>query len=291
VYKLETHPYRREVLLLFAAALLLFIFTVVVGILNGTDLVDLDRADVGHLRVLLTHVHVGTLGWITTSVFAATIWLFAPVRPPSGWRAAWPRVGAIASVAAITAYSIAFLTSTSWVRPVLGVVTAAVILVFFIWAVVQARTLTLSVPHWGMLVGLATSVTGGVLGVLWGILIASDQDIKTLPKDGEDAHPATMVVGFLIPVAVAMIEWGLRREDLEKKAPRAGFIQMVLLFLAGLSLMLGVLLDVVPLIMLNLPLEIAAVVIFLVRLWPAFRTVGLARASRRPTSPRRLLPS
>ena len=33
-----------------------------IGILNGTDLVDFDR------KVVLSHVHAGTLGWITTSV-------------------------------------------------------------------------------------------------------------------------------------------------------------------------------------------------------------------------------
>ena len=68
---MPTSPYGSEVRLLLRAALLLFTFTVVVGILNGTDLVNFDR------KVLLTHVHAGTLGWITLSVFAGSIWLFS----------------------------------------------------------------------------------------------------------------------------------------------------------------------------------------------------------------------
>ncbi len=60
------HPLRPEVRLLLQVAMVVFVWTVGIGILNGTDLVDFDRT------VLLSHVHAGTLGWITTSVFAAS---------------------------------------------------------------------------------------------------------------------------------------------------------------------------------------------------------------------------
>ena len=59
---MPTSPYASEVRLLLRSALVLFTFTVVVGILNGTDLMEFDR------KALLTHVHAGTLGWITMSV-------------------------------------------------------------------------------------------------------------------------------------------------------------------------------------------------------------------------------
>ena len=62
----EVHPLRREVRLLLQVAMAVFVWTVGIGILNGTDVVDFDR------KVLLSHVHAGTLGWITTSVFAAS---------------------------------------------------------------------------------------------------------------------------------------------------------------------------------------------------------------------------
>ena len=84
---LATHPYRPQIRLLLTTALILFVFTVVIGILNGTDIVDFDR------KVLLAHVHVGTLAWITLSVFASTLWLFAD-RPLDGWLGSWARVGA-----------------------------------------------------------------------------------------------------------------------------------------------------------------------------------------------------
>ena len=61
-----------DVKLLLLSALGIFMITVVIGILNGTDLIDLDRSS----PTLMTHVHAGTLGWITLSVFGAAIWLF-----------------------------------------------------------------------------------------------------------------------------------------------------------------------------------------------------------------------
>ena len=48
--------------LLLQVAMVVFVWTIGIGILNGTDVVDFDR------KVLLSHVHAGTLGWITTSV-------------------------------------------------------------------------------------------------------------------------------------------------------------------------------------------------------------------------------
>ena len=66
----DRHPLRGEITLLLRVAMTVFVWTVGIGILNGTDLVDFDQ------KVLLSHVHAGTLGWITTCVFAASLWLF-----------------------------------------------------------------------------------------------------------------------------------------------------------------------------------------------------------------------
>ena len=265
--ELRAHPYRSQIRLLLGTALAMFVFTVLIGILNGTDLVDFDR------KVLLTHVHIGTLAWITLSVFASTLWLFAtgPLEGAAGW---WARMGAPLAAGTIVVYDLLFFTTTGYLRPVVGGVAALTIVGWFAWAVGQARGLDVSVPMWGLLAALATSVTGGILGVLYGILIASSGDAKVLPSGGEDAHPATMVVGFLVPVGMAVVEWWLRPDEARTRATRAGFWQMALLFLGGFTLMLGVLLDVVPLIMLNLPFEIIAVIIFLRRNWASLRAVG-----------------
>lgn len=47
-----------------------FIYTVVIGTLNGIDAVTFER------KALMAHLHVGTLAWITTAVFAGALILF-----------------------------------------------------------------------------------------------------------------------------------------------------------------------------------------------------------------------
>ncbi len=77
----------RDVAPLLFAAMAIFVVTVVLGILNGTDLVDLPHG------ALLAHVHSGTLGWISLSVFAGAAWWpssctsppFGPTSPMSAW--------------------------------------------------------------------------------------------------------------------------------------------------------------------------------------------------------------
>jgi cbb3-type cytochrome oxidase subunit 1 len=69
-WSLATHPLRSEIKLLFLAALIVFIITVGIGVLNGQRLIQLSH------DVLLTHVHSGTLGWITLSVFATSLIIF-----------------------------------------------------------------------------------------------------------------------------------------------------------------------------------------------------------------------
>lgn len=249
-----------EIRLILAAALLLFTYTVVIGILNGLDLVTFDR------RPLLAHLHIGTLGWITMAVFAGSLALFGD---EASARRAWVRTTALAAPLVAAAYNVAFMTTEGIARPVLGSAMTLVIVLMAFWGFAQARGRVLSVPHLGLLAGLATSVAGAVLGVLLG-LRASSPDLNIGEAVGE-AHPATMVVGFLIPVGMAFAEWVLSPGSAQVRATRLGQLQIGLPFLGGLSVMLGVLLDVLPLVMLSLPLELAGLVIFVWRMQPIFR--------------------
>src|SRR5688572_6140867 len=110
---LDTHPYASQIRFLLQSAMLIFAYTVVIGILNGTDLVEF-----GH-KTLLTHVHTGTLGWITTSVFAAALWLFGGT-PGTGWRDSFARILPATTVIAVIAYNLAFLLTTGSARPTIG---------------------------------------------------------------------------------------------------------------------------------------------------------------------------
>ena len=67
---------------LFRTALVLFVITVVIGILNGIEVWEPPR------NTLLTHVHAGTLGWITLAVFGGAIWMYGSPDDTSSSRVA-----------------------------------------------------------------------------------------------------------------------------------------------------------------------------------------------------------
>jgi hypothetical protein len=255
--------YAGEVRLMWNAAMVMFIYTVVIGILNGVDAVEFER------KALMAHLHVGTLGWITMAVFAGSLMLFGVAgREHQGVR--WL---ARLSIVAAVLYNVAFLTTTGILRPVLGTLMLLVILAFTAWGIARARVTSLSVVHLGMLAGLVTSVLGAVLGVLLGVMLASP-DVAISSGVG-DAHPATMVVGFLVPVGMALVEWVLRPGSVHEPATRAGQLQILLPFLGGVVLLVGFLVDVDALIALNLPLELVGVGIFVWRIAPMARAVSL----------------
>ena len=94
---------RREIRLLLQIAMVIFVYTIIVGILNGTDAVDFQH------RTLLTHVHAGTLGWITISAIAAGMWLFGHEKPGPASHQSMARAIALLAPVLIIAYVIAFL--------------------------------------------------------------------------------------------------------------------------------------------------------------------------------------
>jgi hypothetical protein len=259
-----------EIRVLMLAAMAIFTYTIAIGILNSTDLVDFDQ------RRIVGHVHGGTLGWLTLAVFAAALWLFGEGRTVSDRERTLIRVLIGAAIISFAAYVYAFSTTYGNLRPTLGTASTIVIAGFFLWVLYRARLITLSVPHWGFLAALGTSIVGGVLGVLLGLELATGDNY--LPDGGEDAHPATMVVGFLIPVALAMAEWAFFFPS-PPKATRAGIIQMVFPFTGGVVLMLSLLLDVSPLAPIAILLEVVGVGIFIYRMWPSIRALHWAAMS------------
>lgn len=262
------HPYTGGIRALFRTALIIFVVTVSIGILNGTDLVNFDH------QTLMGHVHSGTLGWISLSVFAASLWLFGETGS-AGWHARIARALPASAIIVIVAYVSAFFTTTDVRRPIAGSFALVVVVAFLVWVAAQSRHVVLSVPRLGVLAGVATLAVGAVLGVLLGLEQAGTIDF--MPSGVSDAHPAIMVVGFLIPMGMALTEWRLTPELVNVTANRQGRIQIAAPFLGGVMLMLGALLDITPLIGLSLPLEIIGIVIFIRRLRAPMRAVDWSR--------------
>jgi hypothetical protein len=227
---------------LLKAALVIFVITVVIGILNGTDVWDVPRA------TLLTHVHAGTLGWITLGVFAASIWMFGTPDDRTGSRLA------TYSIVALALYVIAFwsvgLTTTSAQRPVGGTLAFIAMTWMFVWALRRKRGTSWNVAEFGMILALGFLVIGAILGVLLGMQLA-DVDVVDPSKADRlaEAHPGAMVAGFVILAALALIEWLMPGRAIPSlKESRSGMVQMLLLFTAGLLFVAGSIFAVDPLL-------------------------------------------
>lgn len=261
-------PLRREIGWILQAALFIFTFTVAIGVLNGTDIVDFDY------KAVLAHVHSGTLGWLTMSVFAASLWLFSAGRGLSPALSVSARVLAAGAVISIPLYIAAFLTTYGILRPLAGSLVLAEIAGFFLWTALRVRSAALSTVHLGVLAAMATSVMGGIPGVLWGYEIATGA--KLLNAGAIDAHPGTMVIGFLVPVGMALTEWAFCWPE-PPRASRGGSVQMGLLFAGGALLEVGLITDITALVVLTVPFELAALVIFQRRMWPYLHSIQLDR--------------
>ena len=245
---------------LFRAALVIFVITVVIGILNGTDVWEPPE------NTLLTHVHAGTLGWITLSIFGGAIWMFGSAGDRSS------NTLANFSIVALALYVLAFwsvdITTSSIQRPIGGTLAFIAIVWVFAWVLRAHRSKTWTVAEYGMALSLFFLVIGALLGVALGLQLAEVEIVA--PENAEQlggAHPAAMVVGYVILAGTALIEWLLRREDTPSlSGSRAGVVQMTLIFLAGVLAMLGVLLDNEAMLQANVPLEVVGVLILVWRL-------------------------
>lgn len=237
----------RSAVPLLGAAMLIFVLTVVIGILNGLDLWKVPHG------ALLAHVHAGTLGWITLSVFAGAVWVFGANAVPKAL--VW------LSIVSVYLYVGAFYGDLTKIRPFTGTLMLVAIVWFAAWASGARRGRPLTVPGLSMLLALVNLVIGAVLGVLLGLMLSGMLD---LPDGVGGAHPAMMVVGYLIIAAAGVSEQLVNGPGADKMT-RGGMIQSILFFLAGIILAVGVLLDLQPLLGLNLLFEVIGVVMAITR--------------------------
>src|SRR5579859_826269 len=253
----QTNPWRTDMKLLFIAAMIVFLITVAIGLVNGQHLVTLSQ------DVLLTHVHAGTIGWITLSVFALTLFLFGDGEVSQGTKS-YIRWSSIIAAISVPLYILAFLSGIPLARAILGVPVLLVMAAFLVWIIARSSKIHLGVAQLAVLGSLVTLVIAGTLGVLMQVQFASARAF--LPGGDVAAHAATMVSGYLVLIGMALSEWRLMPPS--GRVSRAGIIQVTLLFLAGLAMFVGQLFDLQPFLMLNLLLSVIGVIIYIVRFAP-----------------------
>ncbi len=241
----------RQVRGLINVAMALFVVTIVIGILNGLDAVEFNRDQV------LTHVHSGTLGWVTLSLIAASVWLFG--RPD--------RRLAMALGILIPVYVVAFYVGDLAFRAISGTALLIAIVWLVVWAW-QSYARVGSLPALAVALGLGTFGYGAIIGVLLQVQMASGTSVFPPGADIIGAHAGTMVFSYLILVAMGLIEWQVKGTT---GRPVAGLVQLVALFgggalLAAVSIFAA---DQVQSIGgIYLLVELIAIILFIVRILP-----------------------
>lgn len=250
-------PWRWEIRLLFLVAACVFTVTVLIGMINGQRVFELSQA------TLLTHVHAGTLGWITLGVFALSLWLFgggAERTVATGERQYVRWLGLVAATA-IPVYVAAFASGNFAARAVGGVPVLLAIAGLFGWVIWRATRAQLGVAHLALLGALLTLSLGALLGVLLQFQFATGA--PTLPAGSFSAHPAALVTGYLVLIGMAVSEWRLRpatRDDF-----RLGVTQIACFLASGLLVGVAFLANMVPLLALNTLLLLAGLALYLWR--------------------------
>jgi hypothetical protein len=254
-----THPLDRQVRRTLQVAMLVFIWTISIGILNGLDLMEFSR------QQLLSHLHGGTLGWMTLAIIGVTQWLFADgAAAPSEQSARTIRFFAYLACVAIPLYVVAFATTIGVLRPIAGTATFIALTGVAVWSYGRVRTVTLTVPRLLVILGLTSSMLGGAFGVFNGFAIAFDW--TWVPESFFEAHPGTMEIGFVMPVAMGLAEWGMRIGEPDEAATRLGKIQAALVMVGFLWVLGFILAAQDEIVGLGILFGIVAVVIFFVRM-------------------------
>ncbi len=238
---------------LYLVAMAVFLVTIVIGILNGADAVEFDR------NQLLTHVHSGTVGWLSLTIVASTFLLL---------RAADRRLMLTLAVL-VPVYVVAFYTGNLPFRAIAGTALLAAIawLLYWAWMAYLAGERTL--PRLAVVLGLTSFGYGAVVGVL--IQVGLALELVILPGDTVGAHASAMTFGYLVLCAMGLIEWQLLGT---RGLPALGLVQVAALFIGGLIISISLLLGIEQagggIYLLT---QLVAVVIFIIRVWPrAMRT-------------------
>ena len=243
---------------LYLVAMAVFVVNIVIGILNGADVVEFDH------NQILTHVHAGTVGWLTLTIVASTFLLFR----------ATDRRLMVALAVLVPIYVLAFYTGNFAFRAIGGVALLIAVfwLVIWVWRTYLAGERSL--PRLAVTLGLTSFAYGAVFGVL--IQIARASGVNILPGDAVGAHASAMTFGYLVLTAMGFIEWRLRGT---RDLPTLGVIQIGALFLGGLVISLSLLAGAEQagggIYLLT---QLIAVVLFVVRIWPKALRVDWASA-------------
>jgi hypothetical protein len=263
-------PHADELKLLWKVALAVFVVTVVIGLVNGQRIAAIDpRAE---RPVMLTHLHTGTIGWITLGLFSAVIWVFTAGREGDA-------SGSIRSLtryvaAAIGIYPLTFFLfypggpfGSGALLGIFGTLALIAIVWMLVWTIRQSGRVYMSPARLAALTAVINLTLGAVLGVLAEARFAGFR----FPGNVNEAHPAMMTVGYILPAAFAFVEWRVGG-GIEGRRSLAASISIVLLLVGGWLAAAAATLNLPQLFPPILLLQVVATVLLAIRM--AKRVVG-----------------
>ena len=234
---------------LYLVAMAVFLVTIVIGILNGADVVEFNRDQI------LTHVHSGTVGWLTLTIVASSFLLFR----------ATDRRLMLALAVLVPVYILAFYTGNFALRAITGTALLAAIAWLLFWVWDQYLSTARTLPRLAVALGLSTFGYGAVIGVLMQVGLALE--IAIVPGDNIGSHASAMTFGYLVMVAMGFIEWRVLGT---RGLPISGLVQLGALFIGGLIISLGLMLGFEQAAGgIYLLTQLVAVVLFVVRILPS----------------------
>ncbi|HSM37938.1 MAG TPA: hypothetical protein VK838_01310 [Candidatus Limnocylindrales bacterium] len=246
--------YGRQAAWLFQTAMLVFLVTIGLGMARGLGLIDFaDRNQV------LTHLHSGTIGWITLGIMGAVLVLYSrdDQRPGADTFLNW---SCLVLVVTVPAYLVAWWTGNLPFRAIAGSALLLGIVMYVAWLVREAAAIgysRLTTPQLGAVIGLVTLVVGSTLGVMLQIGFATATSL--LPGDAIGAHAETQVSAYLVLVAMSLVYWGLHGNDRTAR----GTWMVWLFFAAGAILAVSFLAGADEGAVAFIPFDLAAIVILL----------------------------
>lgn len=268
--------YAKEIRWLYQTAMLLFLVTIGLGMARGIGLVSFEDRN-----VVLTHLHSGTIGWITLGIVATVLWIYGETAPRESGDVWVTRIAQLLIVS-VPLYIAAWWTGNLPFRAGAGVFVLIGVVAFVVWLVRQAVRIgygRLSVPQLGTVIGLVTLVFGSALGVYLQILFASG---SITPESANliGAHAETQVSAYLVLVAMSIAYWRLVPE--QARRARRGTWMVWLFFFGGAIIAAALISNVVQASAAYIPLDIAAFVLFLTLTWrrvvaPGWLAAGSAR--------------
>ena len=271
---MAVHPdswrYRPEIVSAFQFGMFIFVLTALIGLANATQVFgELAR------ETILTHVHSGTLGWITLGIFGLALILFGgSARRQMGDEKV--RNFVLISGVATVAYVIAFWTASFPAKALFGAIQLVVIVGWWWFAYSNARRMgfaRLSTPQYALFLSLTSLVVGSTFGALYQALVATGvYAAPTVAGPGATPtgqldligpHVTAQTTGYLILAAFAAIDWRLRPGMGARD--RSGDATIYLLFAAGLITVVFLLANQTQAVALANLLQLIAVVLIVIR--------------------------